>query len=360
MIKSTTHKIGPSEKSAELTAAIGNSEQKHQQSTRSGKVAYDSNSDSDSIVKDYDDNGEEDERGDSAEGRIDEIVVVPSSKRDKSGFEEDQRDHLSRSDTASSNESGFGTVDDEAENESGGKRAIGNEESGSSEANDKYPSAVITYQPLQQRLREDSAKEVSCSSSSSSESQQSDSISKYPQAIKLPTLQVSPHFVRVFGRCFCLLTEHAILTKGPRQIIYELNSKSKKNSDDNANILHDSSSVNSSSSSDDTGSHLSSCCCAHTLMSRLSKCYYNCLCCYPTWLSIFCCCCPVLGCISLYLTNRSKKLKLNQKYALAEKYSSYAEKLNIASLIFGVILYAIGVFLITLVVFMHWRHENRS
>jgi len=195
MIKSTTHKIGPLEKCAELTAAIGNSEQKHQQSTRSGKDAYDSNSDSDSIVKDYDENGEKDLRGDSAKERIGEIVVVPNSKRDNSGFEEDQRDHLSSSDTASSNESGFGTVDDEPENEAGGKRAeaIGNEESGGSEANDKYPSAVITYQPLQQRLREDSAKEVSCGSSSSSESQQSDSISKYPQSIKLPTLQVSSH-----------------------------------------------------------------------------------------------------------------------------------------------------------------------
>lgn len=156
------------------------------------------------------------------------------------------------------------------------------------------------------------------------------------------------------------------LKKGPRQIIYELNNKNSK-SDDIANILQDNSSINSLSSSDDTGNSS----CGQSFMRRLNKYYTNCFC-YSassntrrapvccTWLSIFCCCCPLLGCISIYFMNRSKKLKLNQKYAQAEKYSNYAEKLNIASLIFGVIFYAIAVFLITLVIFMCWRNQNHA
>lgn len=337
MIKSMTYKIGPLEKCDDLSVAIDKNQPKEQnQSIKTGQVndAYNLHSDSDSIVKDYDDISNENQKYETDKNKIDQIIIVSSSKSPGDTFEEDQRDHLSNSDTASSNESGFGTVDDELENDAIGKQTQPSEsKENSDKENKESQSAVITYQPLGQRLNEDSAKEVSFNNSSS---QQSDNINKYPQSIKLPTLQ------------------------GPRQIIYELNSKGKRNSDDNANILHDNSSINSSSSSDDTGGHHSSNCCIHTLISRLNKCYYNCLCCYPSWLSIFCCCCPILGCISLYLTNRSKKLKLNQKYALAEKYSSYAEKLNIASLIFGVILYAIAVFLITLIIFMHWRHENRS
>lgn len=76
-----------------------------------------------------------------------------------------------------------------------------------------------------------------------------------------------------------------------------------------------------------------------------------------SWLSIFCCCCPLLGGISLYCTYKSNKYKLKQKYDLADRYSSYAEKLNIASLIFGVLFYAVIFFMLTLVLFMYWRHS---
>lgn len=110
--------------------------------------------------------------------------------------------------------------------------------------------------------------------------------------------------------------------------------------EDNANMLN--CSISSLSSS--TG-------CLH----RMHHCSY-----YPTWLSVFCCCCPLLGCVSLYLTRRSEQLKLSQKHVLADKYSSIAEKLNIAALIIGVILYACAVFIITLLIFMYWRHEHRS
>lgn len=284
---------------------------------------YNLHSDSDSIEKDYDEESPNDEECESAshmrDGCMNEIIVVPGVNKAENF--EDPRDHLSNSDTASSNESGFGTVDDEVDHDKPDSRQ-------ESEGQECEPQ-VIVYQPLQQHQNQGFINEMS-SSGLSSPTQQSDNINKYPQPIKLPTLQ------------------------GPRQIIYELN-KNKK-SDDNANILHDNSSINSSSSSDDTGRPN----CMHSLFNRMNKCYYSCFCCYPTWLSIFCCCCPLLGCISLYLTNRSKKLKLNQKYAQAEKYSSYAEKLNIASLIFGVILYAIAVFMITLVIFMYWRHHNNS
>lgn len=95
--------------------------------------------------------------------------------------------------------------------------------------------------------------------------------------------------------------------------------------------------------------------------------YYLCCCCrccnvsntiFWSWLSIFCCCCPLLGGISLYLTRRSNKLKMKQKYELADKYSNCAEKLNIASLIFGILFYAFAFFMVTLVIFMYWRHSN--
>lgn len=90
---------------------------------------------------------------------------------------------------------------------------------------------------------------------------------------------------------------------------------------------------------------------------------FCCTCCKTTntifwsWLSIFCCCCPLLGGISLYFTHKSRKYKLKQKYDLSDKYSNYAEKLNIASLIFGVLFYAVAFFIITLVLFMYWRHS---
>jgi len=100
-------------------------------------------------------------------------------------------------------------------------------------------------------------------------------------------------------------------------------------------------------------------------MQRLM--YFLCCCCrccnvsntiFWSWLSIFCCCCPLLGGISLYLTRRSNKLKMKQQYEKADKYSNCAEKLNIASLIFGVLFYAFAFFMVTLVIFMYWRHSN--
>jgi len=278
--------------------------------------------DSDSIGKDFNDE----------QNKLDEIVVVENKAFRHNDDDDNMNDQISNnSDSASSNESGFGTVDDELDNEN--EKKVEND----NKKKESVPN-VIVYQPLQQK--QGLFNEVKSNSSNSS--QQSDNISKYPQSIKLPTLQ------------------------GPRQIIYELNNKNNK-SDDIANILQDNSSINSSSSSDDT-SHLG---CGQSFMRRLNKYYTNCFC-YSassnvrrapvccTWLSIFCCCCPLLGCISIYFMNRSKKLKLNQKYAQAEKYSNYAEKLNIASLIFGVIFYAIAVFMITLVIFMCWRNQNHA
>ncbi len=94
---------------------------------------------------------------------------------------------------------------------------------------------------------------------------------------------------------------------------------------------------------------------------------YLCFCCYCckitntvfwSWLSIVLCCCPLLGAISLYFTQKSKQYRLKQNYLLADKYSNYSEKLNVASLIFGVLFYACAFFIITLLLFMHWRHNN--
>jgi hypothetical protein len=147
----------------------------------------------------------------------------------------------------------------------------------------------------------------------------------------------------------------------PRQIKYESNRR-----DDAINILNDNTSIISSSSTN--SSSFSNFC--QKFSDMLTSFYYSCFCCYSTtsntnqtpfiwsWLSIFCCCCPLLGAVSLYLTHRSKKFKMKQKYDLAEKYSNYAEKLNIASLIIGVIFYAIAFFFITLVIFMYWRPHN--
>lgn len=91
---------------------------------------------------------------------------------------------------------------------------------------------------------------------------------------------------------------------------------------------------------------------------------FCCTCCKTTnaifwsWLSIFCCCCPLLGLCSLYCTYKSKKYKMRQNYDLSDKYSNYAEKLNIAALIFGVLFYAVAFFIITLLLFMYWRHSS--
>lgn len=152
----------------------------------------------------------------------------------------------------------------------------------------------------------------------------------------------------------------------PRQIVYELGASGggRRHSDEIVNILNDHSSLNSSICSSSSSSTADKNCCTR-LFSNLVKFYYSCFCCVSTtqdtslmcctWLSIFCCCCPLLAGVSLYFTKRSKRFKLKQKYELADKYSSWAEKLNIASLIIGIIFYAIAFFMITLVIFMYWR-----
>jgi hypothetical protein len=155
------------------------------------------------------------------------------------------------------------------------------------------------------------------------------------------------------------------ILQATRANAYKLNGVSASR-EDVVNILNDNSSINSLSSSMNSGNRLSNCC--SKTYDKFMKCYYSCFCCYSSqtnqtpliwsWLNIFCCCCPLLGGISLYFTHRSKKLKLKQKYDLAEKYSNYAEKLNIASLVIGIIFYAIAFFIITVLIFIYWRHNN--
>lgn len=262
-----------------------------------------------SYISTDDDLKSNDEAIDDITDTGEQIPVIMSSSSTSSTSELAQPVN---SDSASSCESGFGTVDDEAD---------------AKPLNNQYtPLQQIQQQSLNQNsniLKEDKP------------------FQQQPQQhqIRIPNIQ------------------------GPRQIIYQLNNN---NSDDVANILNDNSSINSSTSS--SSNRFNTCC--YSIMENLTKCYYSCFCCYSTtsntnqtpfiwsWLSVFCCCCPILGCISLYLTNRSKKFKLKQKYDLAEKYSNYAEKLNIASLIFGVIFYAIVFFLICIFIFMHWRQTK--
>lgn len=141
----------------------------------------------------------------------------------------------------------------------------------------------------------------------------------------------------------------------PKLAIYELN-----HSDDVINILNENSSINSSTSSNRRSNWFI------RFFQSIYDFLCSCFCCYTTnphqnqplfcsWLTIFCCCCPLLGGISLLLNYRSKQYKNKQKYELADKYSGYAEKLNIAALIFGVIFYAIGFFILTLVLFIYWK-----
>ena len=278
----------------------------------------DEDSDGDVIEKDFESIGKK------SEEPIEMSVAASNLKK------HDSHDQLSHSDTASSSESGFGTVDDEIENNI-------HEDTNKIETNTTNNTSnqiVHQYQPLQQKQNQMSdafGKQTGSNDSGIQQQpqqhQQADKAEKYQQPIKLPTLQ------------------------GPRQIIYELKNKS----DDITNILNDNSSINSTSSSVSTGRFG----CCKSAFSKLKKFYCSCFCCYSTsWLSIFCCCCPLLGCLSLYFTNRSKKLKLKHNYAKAERYSDYAEKLNIAALIFGIIFYAIALFLIALVINMYWRNNN--
>jgi hypothetical protein len=236
-----------------------------------------------------------------------------------------------QTDSISSSESGFGTVDDENENNAS-KKCVQN-----TEKNISNKSKLCNMESTLD------SSNVVFKSLSTNNNNSSTVLGK--------TLQNS----------FPLL-------QPPRQIVYELNSN---RSDDFINILNDNSSLSSSISSEN-GITLKNCC--PRLFNKLVSFYYSCFCCYLTsnysanspnttpfvcsWLSIFCCCCPFLGAISLFLTHRSRKYKLKQKYDLAEKYSNYAEKLNIAALIFGVIFYAIAFFLVTLVIFMYWRSKS--
>lgn len=232
------------------------------------------------------------------------------------------------SDTASSSESGFGTVDDDIENHSAASSNNNNNNSNKQQSQSGVEIGISKCELAQQANNQ--SPESAGQSVGNNPSLGQSSISR-----QFPILQP------------------------PRQIIYELsknggnsNTNNTNNADDVINILNDNSSINSSISS--SNSSLTNCC--SSMVERLTKFYYSCFCCYSTtshtnqtpcifsWLSIFCCCCPLLGGISLYLTHRSKKFKLKQKYDLAEKYSNYAEKLNIASLIFGVIFYAIAFF----------------
>lgn len=161
----------------------------------------------------------------------------------------------------------------------------------------------------------------------------------------------------------------------PKQVVYEFGVSAggdgggdRRRSDEIVNILSNSSSLNSSVCSESSESSQSRKNCCSRLIAALVRFYYSCFCCVSsshdkpllccTWLSIFCCCCPLLAGVSLYLTKRSKRFKLKQKYELADKYSNWAEKLNIASLILGIIFYAIAFFMITLVIFMYWRPHN--
>ena len=158
-----------------------------------------------------------------------------------------------------------------------------------------------------------------------------------------------------------------------RQIIFSglSNSSNKNNSDDVVKILtNDNSSLNSSNYSVNSSNNSRAIRCCSSFLNRLIRFYYSFFCCWSTtshtnqtpliwsWLSIFCCCCPLLGGISLFLTHRSKTYKRKQKYDLADKYSNFAEKFAIASLIFGLIFWFCIFFLITLVIFMYWRPHN--
>ena len=242
-----------------------------------------------------------------------------------------------QSDSASSSESGFGTVDDEHEKNENAKA-----ESAPQQQNADNTSSNSNSKPM---LTPPDSTGNSASTNISSNSSSS-GLAKSFQNNCLPILQP------------------------PRQIVYELTGNQP---DDVVNILNgETSSINSLGSSD-TSLTLTNCC--SKFFNKLMAFYYSCFCCYLSnnynpsaaggqtpfvcsWLSIFCCCCPILGAVSLYLTHRSRKYKLKQKYELAEKYSNYAEKLNIAALIFGVIFYAIAFFLITLVIFMFWRSKR--
>jgi hypothetical protein len=267
---------------------------------------------------------------------INEIGPLSHQLTGDAGIREAQEEH----DSASSSESGFGTVDDEIE--TAAVQQNGNNEM--DKVKSDHQVVINQCQPLQQDQRSNMIQQQQSIDSSNCSQQQGQSDEVCGDFSSSNKQQQYP------------------ILQPPRQIKYESNRR-----DDAVNILNDNTSIISSSSSTNSSS-LANCC--QKLNDTLTGFYYSCFCCYSTtsntnqtpfiwsWLSIFCCCCPLLGAISLYLTHRSKKFKLKQKYDLAEKYSNYAEKLNIASLVIGVIFYAIAFFFITLVIFMYWRPHN--
>lgn len=242
-----------------------------------------------------------------------------------------------KSDSTSSSESGFGTVDDEIES-----------------------NGHVNTQT--QKLNKECLQEIIIQNDKNMSPHSANSNNKSIMDIRLDQYGKMENEKDSTGNSSQQLPMSSFpILQPPRQIVYELNTNNN-NSDDAINILN--SSVNSSMSSSSSSNRN----CCSKLMYKLLKFYYKCCCCYAsgqdekpficTWVSIFCCCCPLLGCISLYLTHRSRKYKSKQNYDLADKYSNCAEKLNIASLICGIIFYAIAFFMITLVLFMYWRPNH--
>lgn len=183
MMKSMTYKIGPLEEHCQDNGKLESSKVSV---IKVNEYEYSQNiSDSDSIGKDFEEStamSSDDANSLTPNNKenddINEIVVIADSKSDSG---KDHCDRLSNSDTASSNESGFGTVDDEIEHDK--------LENLKSEITKEAVVPIIVYQPLQQQQNGGYIKEIS-SSCSPNTSQPSDNISKYPQSIKLPTLQV--------------------------------------------------------------------------------------------------------------------------------------------------------------------------
>lgn len=297
------------------------------------KFDYENHEDDEVVKDDYD--------PDEDDFEINEIVVNDSksftkkmsskyrkreSKRESSNIKKEILNN--QSDSASSSESGFGTVDDEIESH---KNNVEKCETNLVESQDK--EVISQNNVIIENKQSDSLVKKMLQQQKSVDSNTSESANLTPAQISFPILQP------------------------PKLVAYELN-----HSDDVVNILNDNSSMNSSTSSTNTSN--SNCCIR--LFEKILTFLCSCFCCYSpnsqnnqplvcSWLTIFCCCCPILGGISLFLNHRSKKYKQKQKYELADRYSSYAEKLNIAALILGIIFYAIGFFILTLVLFIYWK-----
>lgn len=278
------------------------------------KFDYETQNEADEISK-YDSDTDEFEIGENVKSDSKSFGKKFSSKYKK---RETKRESSSvkkeilknQSDSVSSSESGFGTVDDDLEKKNN---------QASSEINIVISQDDIKFRPNENLLRLSAQNSIDCENSSNL------------TQISFPILQP------------------------PKLAVYELN-----RSEDVVNILNDNSSIGSSTSSNRKTN------CMIRILQKIYDFLCSCFCCYTSnphqnqpifcsWLTIFCCCCPLLGGISLLLNYRSKQYKNKQKYELADRYSGYAEKLNIAALIFGVIFYAIGFFILTLVLFIYWK-----